>query len=82
MAPARGIYKAAAFMGMLTSSTALSTNTTINASYGFSNGTPIATIDQGVIHGFRDAHSNAVYLGIPFAASTGGENRYLRHVPL
>lgn len=33
-------------------------------------------IAQGGVQGFRDGHGNAVYLGIPYAASTGGENRY------
>ncbi|KAF4956395.1 hypothetical protein FSARC_11597 [Fusarium sarcochroum] len=37
---------------------------------------PSAVIPQGTIKGFRDDHCNAVYLGVPFAASTGGQNRW------
>jgi hypothetical protein len=36
---------------------------------------PPAAVPQGKIEGFRDEHCNAVYLGVPFAASTGGQNR-------
>lgn len=36
---------------------------------------PSAIIPQGTIKGFRDASCNSVYLGIPFAATTGGQNR-------
>lgn len=36
---------------------------------------PSAVISQAAIRGFRDAYCNAVYLGIPFAATTGGKNR-------
>ncbi|KID94039.1 acetylcholinesterase precursor, partial [Metarhizium majus ARSEF 297] len=44
---------------------------------------PSAVISQGAIRGFRDAYCNAVYLGIPFAATTGGKNRWRppQHVP-
>lgn len=38
------------------------------------NGT--APLHQGTVHGFVDAYGNSVFLGIPFAATTGGENRY------
>ena len=37
--------------------------------------TPSVAISQGTVNGFRDASGNSVYLGIPFAAATGGENR-------
>ncbi|KAH7000726.1 Alpha/Beta hydrolase protein [Ilyonectria destructans] len=37
---------------------------------------PTAVIPQGTIKGFRDSSSNSVFLGIPFAATTGGENRW------
>jgi hypothetical protein len=37
----------------------------------------IAPLDQGSVKGFNDAHGNSVFLGIPFAATTGGENRYV-----
>lgn len=32
-------------------------------------------LPQGRINGFRDDSRNTVYLGVPFAATTGGENR-------
>ncbi|KAL6171404.1 hypothetical protein ACJQWK_02423 [Exserohilum turcicum] len=38
------------------------------------NGT--APLHQGTVHGFVDAYGNSVFLGIPFAATTGGENRW------
>jgi carboxylesterase type B len=34
-------------------------------------------LDQGSVKGFSDAHGNSVFLGIPFAETTGGENRYV-----
>jgi hypothetical protein len=37
---------------------------------------PRALVPQGTVEGFRDEYCNAVYLGVPFAASTGGQNRY------
>ncbi|KAM0420955.1 hypothetical protein ACHAPT_011198 [Fusarium lateritium] len=37
---------------------------------------PSAVIPQGTIKGFRDEHCNSVFLGIPFAATTGGDNRW------
>ncbi|KAI6758503.1 hypothetical protein HG530_010743 [Fusarium avenaceum] len=37
---------------------------------------PRAAVPQGTVEGFRDEHCNAVYLGVPFAASTGGQNRW------
>lgn len=36
---------------------------------------PSAVLPQGTVTGFRDASQNSVFLGIPFAATTGGENR-------
>lgn len=36
---------------------------------------PYVDVAQGGVRGFRDAHGNAVFLGVPYAASTGGENR-------
>jgi hypothetical protein len=45
-------------------------------SYASSNNTvPRVTLEQGAVQGFRDNHTNSVYLGIPYAATTGGENR-------
>ncbi|KDN68417.1 putative carboxylesterase [Colletotrichum sublineola] len=37
---------------------------------------PIVSIAQGTVEGFRDASCNSVFLGVPFAAKTGGENRW------
>ncbi|KAL2272704.1 hypothetical protein FJTKL_06217 [Diaporthe vaccinii] len=33
-------------------------------------------LPQGKIRGFHDDSSNSVFLGVPFAATTGGENRW------
>jgi hypothetical protein len=41
--------------------------------------TPSVSIDKGIIKGFTDASGNSVFLGIPFAESTGGVNRYVIH---
>ena len=38
------------------------------------NGT--APLQQGTVQGFVDTYGNSVFLGIPFAATTGGKNRY------
>ncbi|GKT49725.1 para-nitrobenzyl esterase [Colletotrichum spaethianum] len=38
--------------------------------------TPSVAIPQGTIEGFRDASCNSVFLGVPFAATTGYENRW------
>jgi len=37
----------------------------------------VATLDDGIVKGSTDEHGNSVFLGIPFAATTGGENRYV-----
>jgi len=37
---------------------------------------PTASIRQGQVIGARDASGNSEFLGIPFAATTGGKNRY------
>jgi hypothetical protein len=34
------------------------------------------TLQDGSVHGFADSFGNSVFLGIPFAQSTGGQNRY------
>jgi hypothetical protein len=38
-------------------------------------GAPQVTIPQATVEGFLDLHNNTVFLGIPFAATTGGQNR-------
>jgi hypothetical protein len=59
----------AAGLGLVASASALT-------NYGSGNhSVPHVTLDQGAIQGFRDNHTNFVYLGIPYAATTGGENR-------
>lgn len=37
---------------------------------------PEVVLSQGVVRGFRDASCNSVYLGLPFAQTTGGANRW------
>ena len=41
------------------------------------NGTADATavLPQGTVKGFKDSYGSSVFLGIPFAATTGGDNR-------
>lgn len=36
---------------------------------------PTAFTAQGTVNGFTDANGNSVFLGIPYAASTAGQNR-------
>lgn len=36
---------------------------------------PRVVLPQGTVAGYRDANHSAVYLGIPYAQTTGGENR-------
>jgi len=36
-----------------------------------------AALHQGSVKGFKDSHGNSVFLGIPFAETTGGQNRYV-----
>jgi hypothetical protein len=44
--------------------------------YASSNtSSPRVSLEQGDIQGFRDNHTNSVFLGVPYAANTGGENR-------
>ena len=44
--------------------------------YASSNtSSPRVSLEQGDIQGFRDNHTNSVFLGVPYAATTGGENR-------
>jgi hypothetical protein len=38
---------------------------------------PTALTNQGAVRGFEDANGNFVFLGIPYAATTGGSNRYV-----
>jgi hypothetical protein len=36
-----------------------------------------AELPQGPVKGYTDSYGNSVYLGIPFADTTGGQNRYV-----
>jgi hypothetical protein len=35
------------------------------------------TLQDGSVKGFVDSYGNSVFLGIPFADTTGGQNRYV-----
>lgn len=37
---------------------------------------PQVVLPQATVRGFLDSHNNLVYLGIPYAQTTGGQNRY------
>ncbi|KAI9154856.1 Secreted lipase [Paramyrothecium foliicola] len=41
-----------------------------------SSGAPNVALPQGAVEGFRDDSCNQVFLGIPFADTTGGKNRW------
>jgi hypothetical protein len=67
----RTSFFAAAGLGFASSVTA-----SVPTGYASSNlTTPHVTLEQGAVEGFRNNHTNSVYLGIPYAATTGGENR-------
>jgi hypothetical protein len=38
---------------------------------------PTVSLPQAIVKGFTDASGNSVFLGIPFADTTGGNNRYV-----
>ena len=64
----KGTFLAAAGFGLVAADVA--------HSYASSNtSSPRVSLEQGDIQGFRDDHMNSVFLGIPYAATTGGENR-------
>lgn len=44
---------------------------------GQNGGAATARLQQGEVKGFTDSHGNNVFLGIPFADTTSGENRYV-----
>jgi hypothetical protein len=66
-------------MGVVASSLASATGAAAldtTSTYACHNRTaPHVTLDQGGIQGFRDSHANSVFLGVPYAATTGGQNR-------
>lgn len=74
----RGKIVTAASLGMVAFDAASSVSAaTLPFGYATGNSTiPRVVLEQGVVHGFRDNITNAVYLGIPYAATTGGENRW------
>ena len=41
----------------------------------------VAPLYDGSVTGFTDSNGNSVFLGIPFAATTGGQNRYVSNPP-
>jgi hypothetical protein len=63
--------------GVVASSLALTTGAAAIKPYACHNNqtTPHVTLGQGGVQGFRDSHANSVFLGIPYAATTGGQNR-------
>lgn len=64
----RSTFLAATGLGLVASDT-------VSAYSGSNQTLPRVTLEQGDVQGFRDNHTNSVYLGIPYAATTGGENR-------
>lgn len=38
-----------------------------------------AALPQGPVKGYTDSYGNSVFLGIPFADTTGGQNRYVSY---
>ncbi|KAF2771743.1 alpha/beta-hydrolase [Teratosphaeria nubilosa] len=54
----------------------LSTRVLTNISHARNASAPLVKLAQGTYEGFRDSSGNAVFLGIPFAASTGDTNRW------
>ena len=47
----------------------------VNVDVEISSTAPVVTTAQGVVQGAFDTHGNRLFLGIPFAASTAGNNR-------
>ncbi|KAF8857379.1 carboxylesterase [Acephala macrosclerotiorum] len=67
------LIEQAACLGM---ALALSLVCVADASVIRSTSCPIVTTTEGRVSGFQDESGNSVYLGIPFAATTGGQNRW------
>ena len=44
------------------------------------SGPHTVNLNGGSVKGFADASGNSVFLGIPFAETTGGQNRYVESV--
>jgi hypothetical protein len=74
-----GIVNKLVNMGVVASSLALTTGPAAldtTSTYTCHNRTaPHVTLNQGGVQGFRDSHANSVFLGVPYAATTGGQNR-------
>lgn len=47
------------------------------ASAHTSVGAHAVRLNEGIVQGFADDSGNSVFLGIPFAETTGGQNRYV-----
>ena len=45
-------------------------------------GDNVVDLAQGTVRGFNDDSGNAVFLGVPFADTTGGKNRYVGNIRL
>ena len=73
------------YMGVVASSLASTTGAAAlekPSTYACHNRTaPHVALSQGDVQGFRDSHANSVFLGVPYAATTGGQNRRDKSVP-
>ncbi|KAH9809535.1 carboxylesterase [Teratosphaeria destructans] len=54
----------------------LSSRVPTNTVHATHAGAPLVKLAQGTYEGLKDSSGNVVFLGIPFAASTGGHNRW------
>ncbi|OBR03230.1 carboxylesterase [Colletotrichum higginsianum IMI 349063] len=71
---AAGIALAAACLSpMVAAASSCSSSSSANSTRA---AVPSAVLPQGTIRGFRDASCNSVFLGVPFAGTTGGGNRW------
>ncbi|KAJ0162242.1 Para-nitrobenzyl esterase [Colletotrichum tanaceti] len=73
---AAGIVLAAACLSSVTAASACNNNSSSSSSNSTRAAVPSAVLPQGTIRGFRDASCNSVFLGVPFAGTTGGGNRW------
>lgn len=64
-------------LGLLTGQATVADANPLPPKPGQAGGAVTARLQQGEVKGFTDSHGNNVFLGIPFADTTGGENRYV-----
>jgi hypothetical protein len=64
-------------LGLLAGQVAVAGANPLPPKPGQDGGAATARLKQGEVKGFTDSHGNNVFLGIPFADTTGGENRYV-----